>query len=65
MRQIGGNVTDGTALSLNVEERDAAFGGSIKFENLWNAEAVLEAVPHFRREPIATGQADAMACLVG
>ena len=51
MRQgIRGNMTDGAALALDVEERNAAFGCRIKLENLRNAKAVLKAIPRFWRQ---------------
>ena len=63
MGDVAGDVADGAALSLDVEERDAAFGGGIELEDLRNAEAVLEGVPDFGGETVAAGEADAMLIL--
>src|ERR1700722_12621618 len=55
MRQVRRNVADGSAFALNVEQRDATFGGGIKLKNLRNGKTVFESVPHFGRQPVATG----------
>src|SRR3984957_21163308 len=64
MRQVRRNVANGSALALNVEQRDATFGGGIKLKNLRNRKTVFESVPHFGRQPVATGHPDTMTILV-
>src|SRR5262249_36610220 len=54
--QIGGNVADGSGLALHVEQRDASLRGSVKLEDLRDAEALLERLPHVGREAVATSQ---------
>src|ERR1700722_3102335 len=64
MRQVRRNVANGSALALNVEQRDATFGGGIKLKNLRNGKTVFEPVPHFGRQSVATGHPDTMTGLV-
>ena len=64
MPQVSRNMGDGTALTLDIEERNAPFGGSIKLEDLRNREAVFESVPNLGRQPVAAAQPDAMLVFV-
>ncbi len=60
MRKIAGNMADGSALALHIEQGDISFGGGIKFEDLRNAEAILECVPNLQRHAIAARETNPM-----
>src|SRR5205814_5802286 len=62
--QIVGNVADGSGLALHVEQREASLRGSVKLEDLWDAEALLELLPHAGREAVATSEPKAVRGLV-
>src|SRR6267143_128470 len=47
------NPADGAGLSLDVDQRDIAFGRRVELQDPWNAEAALEGVPHLEPQPIA------------
>ena len=64
VRQIRGNVADGSGLALHVEQREASLRGSVKLEDLRDAEALLERLPHAGREAVATSEPKAVRGLV-
>src|SRR5262249_34182044 len=64
VRQIGGDVADGSGLALHVEQRDAPLRGRVKLEDLRDAEALLERLPHTGRQAVATGQPKVVRGLV-
>src|SRR5262245_30925728 len=64
VRQIWGNVADGSRLALHVEQRDTSLRGRIKLEDLRDAEALLERLPHAGREAVATSEPKSVGGLV-
>ena len=56
---------DRTDLAFDVVERQVAFGGGVKLENLRHAETLCEGGPHVGGKSIAEGKTQAMAPLVG
>src|SRR5262245_11985543 len=58
--QIRGDVADGSGLALHVEQRDASLGGSVKLEDLRDAEALLKRLPHAGRQAVATSEPKAV-----
>src|SRR5208337_3268195 len=64
MRQIRWNAANRARLSLNVEERNAAFGCCIEFEDPRNPKPLFEFVPNVGRQSVAAGHPDAMANLI-
>ncbi len=57
-------MADGSGLALHVEQRDASLRGRVKLEDLRDAEALLERLPHAGREAVAASEPKAVRGLV-
>src|SRR5713226_2579294 len=60
MRQEGGNVPDRARLALDIEQRNVAFGRSVEFQDLRDAEPGLELVPYVRLQPVTAAKPDSV-----
>src|SRR5205814_3855849 len=64
VRQKCGDAADGGGVTIDIEERDVAFGRCVELQNSRNAEPALEGGPDVRPEPVAAGEPDAVRRLV-
>ena len=60
MAQEGLHTANGTGLSFGIEQREAALGRGIEFDDLGNAKAILERLPDVFAQAVAASHADAV-----